>query len=254
VAGLIPAINLMALYSCTDVELSWEMPAGGDPDSWNVYRDGELVGSADDMMYTDEMVDPEVEYSYTVTAVYGSDESFPTPPFLITVPVPEDLEPLNPDAQHTGGGTILITWEAPDACLAPDEYSIYRDGTMVGSTTDLEYTDEGLGVGFYEYYIVAVYYFGESGSSAPAYVLVGIGEASASEFQIFPNPATDLVNVKSDYHVVTIEVLSNAGQVVYSKDVESNNFQINVSSFERGIYYFRMKTDDQVILRKVTVK
>ena len=125
---------------------------------------------------------------------------------------------------------------------------------MVGTTTDLTYTDPGLGVGFYEYYIVAVYYFGESGNSAPAYVLVGIGEASASEFQIYPNPATDLVNVKSDYHVVTVEVLNNAGQLVYTKDVESSSFNINVSSFERGIYYFRMKTDDQVILRKVTLK
>jgi hypothetical protein len=254
VEGLIPAINLVATHSCTDVELTWDMPSGGNADSWNVYRDGELIGNVDEMEHTDAMVDPEVEYSYTVTAVYGGEESFPTLPTLITVPVPDDLEPLNPDATHIGAGDILVTWDAPDACLAPDEYDVYRDGSYIGTTSELEYTDEGLSTGFYEYYVVAVYYFGESGNSAPAYVLVGIEDALATAFQIFPNPATDLVNVKSDYHVTSLEVLNNAGQVIYAEEVESSNFNVNVSAYERGIYYFRLKTDDQVILRKIALK
>jgi len=254
VEGLIPAINLAGVYNCTDVDLTWEMPAGGDPDSWNVYRDGTLLANADEMMYTDEMVDPEVDYEYTVTAVYGSEESFPTLPFPMNVPIPEDLEPVNPDATHIGAGDILVTWEVPEACLLPDEYDVYRDNELIGTTTDLEYTDPGLAMGFYEYFVVAVYYFGESGSSAPAYVLVGIDDISASDFQIYPNPASEVVNVKSDYHVNSIEVLNNAGQVVYTKDVEANYFDVNVSQFERGIYYFKLKTDDGIVLRKIAVK
>lgn len=254
VEGLIPAINLTGVYNCTDIDLSWEMPAGGAPDSWNIYRDGDLIGDATDMMYTDAMVDPEVEYIYQVTAVYGAEESFPTPDFVISAPVPEDLEPLNPDAVHVGAGDILITWEVPDACLAPDEYDVYRDGSYIGSTAELEYTDPGLTTGFYEYYVVAVYYFGESGNSAPAYVLVGIGDVSSTEFQIYPNPASDIVNVKSDYHIISVEVMNNSGQTVYSENVETTNFNVNVSQFERGIYFFRMKTEDETILRKIAVK
>ncbi len=63
--------------------------------------------------------------------------------------------------------------------------------TMVGSSTTLSYTDTGVPYGYYEYYIKAVYYFGESGNSDPAGVIVGIDEMNASEFQFFPNPASN---------------------------------------------------------------
>ncbi len=88
VEGLIPAINLQASFDCTDVMLSWEMPTGGNPDSWNVYKDGSLIGNSTVMTYTDEMVDAEVEYSYYVKAVYAGEESMPSAPATITVPVP----------------------------------------------------------------------------------------------------------------------------------------------------------------------
>jgi hypothetical protein len=253
VDGLIPAINLAALYSCTDVELSWEMPPGGDPDTWNVYRDSVFIGSADDMMYTDTMVDPEVEYSYTVTAVYGAEESFPTPAVLHTVPMPDDLEPLNADATHISAGDILITWEAPEACLTPDEYNVYRENEYLATTTELEYTDVGQAIGFYQYYVTAVYYFGESEGSLPAYVLVGIEDATASLFQLYPNPATDMINIHSDYIVESFELLNNSGQVVYQDEVNSGNFSIDVSRYERGIYYVKLKTIDRVILQKVAI-
>jgi hypothetical protein len=200
------------------------------------------------------MLDPEVMYEYTVTAVYGGDESLPTPPMEMMVEVPEDLEALNPDATHVGAGDIVITWEEPAACLLPDEYEVYRDGEPIGTTTELTFTDPGLTTGFYEYYVVAIYYFGESGPSDPAYVLVGIENPTAAEFQIYPNPASELVTIKSVFHVNTIEVLNNAGQVVYRENVEAMNFSVNVSDYERGIYYFRINTDDGVLLRKIAVK
>jgi hypothetical protein len=254
VAGLIPAVNLMGIPNCTDIALSWEMPAGGNPDSWNIYRDGVLLGNSPEMNHTDPMLDPEVMYEYTVTAVYGGDESLPTPPMEMMVEIPEDLEALNPDATHVGAGDIVITWEEPAACLPPDEYEVYRDGEPIGTTTELTFTDPGLTTGFYEYYVVAIYYFGESGPSDPAYVLVRIENPTAAEFQIYPNPASELVTIKSVFHVNTIEVLNNAGQVVYRENVESLNFNVKVSDFERGIYYFRINTDDGVLLRKIAVR
>jgi hypothetical protein len=256
VEGLIPAINLTGIYNCTDVELSWEMPAGGDPDSWNVYRDGELIGNAPEMNHGDLLVDPEVEYSYTVTAVYGGEESMPTAPMPMTVPIPDDLEALNTDAVDMGNGTVMFTWEEPDACLAPDEYEVFRDGESIGTTTELEYEDTGLEGGFYEYYVVAHYYFGESGQSTPAYVLVivGVDELNAGQFEIYPNPATDHITVKSDFHVTSIEMLNNAGQVVYTDEVEAAQFNITVSQFERGIYYLKLKTDEGIVLKKIAIR
>ena len=257
VEGLIPAINLVALYSCTDVELSWEMPTGGDPDSWKIYRDGVEIGVAPfpDMEYTDPMVDPEVEYEYTVTAIYGTEESQPSSPALIIVPTPVDLEALGLEGIASGNDVTLI-WEEPAACLAPDSYSIYRDNDMIADgVTGLEYEDLGLAAGFYEYYVVAVYYFGESEASDPAYVLItGIEDYDASLFQIYPNPATELVNVKSPVSIDRIYVLNNSGQLVVDEEVNNMEYQINVSRYEAGIYFIKLETSEGIILRKVAVK
>ncbi|MCD4788880.1 MAG: T9SS type A sorting domain-containing protein, partial [Bacteroidales bacterium] len=259
VEGLIPPINLAGSYDCTDVSLTWEMPTGGNPDSWNVYRDGTLLDNVTVMAYTDPMVDPEVEYCYHITAVYAGEESMPTDDFCITVPTPDDLEPLNLEgfADMPDENDVTLTWDAPAACLAPDGYNVFRDGSQVNTSlvTELTYVDLALTAGFYEYYVVAVYYFGESASSNPAYVLItGIEEPDADMFRIFPNPATDLVNVNSTYEIKTIQVLNNIGQVVIDEEVNTMNYKFNVSTFERGIYYIKLDTDEGQVIRKIAVK
>jgi len=258
VEGLIPAINLIAVYNCTDVDLTWEMPTGGNPDSWNVYRDDVLIGDATVMSYTDEMVDPEVEYAYTVKAVYAGEESQPTAPTLIIVPTPDDLEALDLEAiaDLPNENDVTLTWSEPAACLAPDSYSIYRDNAMIADgVTGLEYVDESLPGGFYEYYVIAVYYFGDSEASEPAYVLItGIEDYDASLFQIFPNPATELVNVSSPVEITRIHVLNNKGQLVLDEEVNNMEYQINVSKYEAGIYFIKLETSEGTILRKVAVK
>jgi len=231
------------------------MPAGGDPDSCNVYRDGDLIGNATVMSYTDAMVDPEVEYSYTVKAVYAGVESQATPPTLITVPTPADLEAYDVEAMINGTEVTLI-WEAPDACLAPDSYSIYRDNDMIAEgVTGLEYVDAGLAPGFYEYYVIAVYYFGDSEASEPAYALItGIEDYDASMLQIFPNPANELVNVKSPVEITRIHVLNNSGQLVLDEEVNNMEYQIDVSQYEAGIYFIEQESCCEVISHDNTLK
>jgi hypothetical protein len=253
VGGLIPPVNLVVSHSCTDVNLVWQMPTGGNPDSWNVYRDGALIGNTTGMTYSDPMMMPQQQYCYHITAVYAGDESMPTQPGCITVPMPANLKPLNPAAQFQGGGNVLVTWTQPSACLAPIEYNVYRDGSLIGTTEDLEYLDEGLSQGFYEYYIKAVYYFGESENSNPAYVLVGINELSGEQFLLFPNPASSMVYIRSDQHVRSVEILNNAGQLVEVRNINAAQFEVNVSRLERGLYYFKLITEDGVTLRKVLV-
>jgi hypothetical protein len=253
VGGLIPPVNLVVSHSCTDVSLTWEMPTGGNPDSWNVYRDGSLLGNTTSMNHSDPMMMPQQEYCYHIAAVYAGDESMPTQPGCITIPIPSNLKPLNPEAQFQGAGNVLVTWEQPTACLAPDEYNVYRDGSLIGTTEELEYLDAGLTSGFYEYYIKAVYYFGESENSNPAYVLVGINELSGIMFQLYPNPASSVVYIKSDQLVQSVEILNNSGQLVEVRDINAAQFQVNVGQLGRGLYYFKLITEDEAILKKVLI-
>ncbi len=257
VEGLIPAINLALAYNCTDVEVTWEMPTGGDPDSWKVYRDGVEVADVTDMSYTDEMVDPEVEYGYYVTAVYAGEESQPTVTEVITVPTPGDLPPLDFEGALATGG-VDLTWSAPAACLAPDGYNVYRDGVQINGSlvTDLLYFDENTTAGFYEYYATAVYYFGESAPSDAGYVQVitGIDNNSIFDMKVYPNPASDIVYVETDLNIKSLEILNNAGQVILTQKVDANNSNFDVSTFERGIYFIKMITDKGTVIRKIAVK
>jgi hypothetical protein len=258
VVGFIPATNLTLDFDCTDVELTWDMAAGGDPDSWNVYKDGILLGNSTIEEYTDEMVMPNVEYSYYVRSVYAGEESMPTITKFITVPLPTNLPAMGlgaiPDFPEEND--VTLTWDAPTACVAPDGYDVYRDGDQINSSlvNNLTYVDQSLLPGLYEYYIVAVYYFGEAAPSVPVYSLItGVEDIDSDMFRIYPNPSSSVINIESTIGIKGIQIFNNAGQLIIDKSVNVNHHQINVSQFEKGIYYIKLETAEGKVLQKITV-
>jgi hypothetical protein len=253
VDGLIPATNLNAGFDCTDVTLTWEMPSGAMPDSWNVYRNGDLIENVSIMTFTDPMVYPEVDYAYQIKSVYSGAESQPTAAETIVVPIPANLEPLNPIAGYMGNNSVEITWEMPEGCLVPDGYNVYRDETMIDYTNALSYTDNGVPNGFYEYYMRAVYYFGESANSDPASVLVDLEELNVHEFMIFPNPASSHVFVSSPIEITNIKVIDHSGRLIIDQELKALHSCIDVSNFKSGIYFIKIQTFEGEIIKKFTV-
>jgi hypothetical protein len=75
---LAPPTQLSALSQPPDIVLDWVAPEEGrNLTGYRVYRDGEEVAEVIDVTYTDENV-PNGNYTYYVTAVYGSYESEPS--------------------------------------------------------------------------------------------------------------------------------------------------------------------------------
>lgn len=74
------------------VRLTWREPITSIPDSYNIYRDGELLNNVEDTAYNDEQVINYYRHYYYVTAVYGDEESdrsntvfatpHPSPPYM----------------------------------------------------------------------------------------------------------------------------------------------------------------------------
>jgi hypothetical protein len=258
VEGLIPPNNLTLSYTCTNVNLIWQMPAGGTPDSWNVYRDGALLGNTTVMNYTNPMVNPGVEYGYYVKAVYAGVESMPTATKTITVPLPTNLVAtgLQALANVPNENDVTLNWNAPTACVAPNGYNVYKDGNQINTAlvTALTYVDPNLGAGLYEYIVKAVYYFGQSNASNPAYALItGIENYDTRALMVFPNPASTEVIIMSPVEIRNIKVLNNTGQLVRDTDVNAVQYRMDVSKFESGIYYIKLETSDGVTLKKITV-
>jgi len=259
VEGLCPAINLAATANCLDIDLTWEMPGGcDDPDSWKVYKDGTEIDEVTDMMYTDPLLDPGEVYTYGITAVYDGEESQMSVTADGSVEIPDDLEPDNFEVEVIDY-TVTSYWDIPLGCAVPDGYNVYRDGVKVNTSliTDLFFVEPVVPQGYYEYKAEAVYYFGDSGYSNVDWADVpstGIGELQMNELAVYPNPSSDLVTISASYTVKSIEVLNNIGQVVITDDVNDNTYQFNVSTFENGIYFIKIKTDEgKLLIRKITV-
>lgn len=82
---------------------------------------------------------------------------------------------------------------------------------------------------------------------------VDVEEIKDDEINIFPNPATSVVNISLD-NLNSISVYNAVGQLVYEKDAESNDVTIDISSWLNGLYYVNVMTSDgKKSLQKIVV-
>jgi len=69
------------------------------------------------------------------------------------------------------------------------------------------------------------------------------------EISIYPNPTTDVLYIKSEFNIVSIEIYNNLGQLVLSN---SHKKEINISKLNQGIYFMKIKNENGYIgLEKV---
>ncbi len=82
----------------------------------------------------------------------------------------------------------------------------------------------------------------------------GVDENAANSVKVYPNPTTDMINVKAASLMNSIQVFNHLGQLVLEKEVNANTTQIGTSEFKSGLYSIRLKTDNGYILKSVVVK
>lgn len=80
---------------------------------------------------------------------------------------------------------------------------------------------------------------------------VGMDEI-ATEVVVYPNPTDGQVTIVYSENITSIEVYDLSGKLVYSENnLFNNKIKIDLSSYERGVYSFRLITADQMINGKV---
>ena len=70
------------------------------------------------------------------------------------------------------------------------------------------------------------------------------------ELVVYPNPATNMINISSPNQINNVSIFNNVGQLVY----EGNNIQINTSNFDAGVYIIRVETTNGMETQKVAIK
>jgi len=84
---------------------------------------------------------------------------------------------------------------------------------------------------------------------------VGIEDLNSDELNIYPNPANDIINISlsnNQEKIQKIQISNVLGQVVFNSI--DNEKSINVSNFNKGLYYVTVTTSDKVISKKITIE
>ncbi len=192
---------------------------------------------------------------FSSTAVYENGESEPTPEYCITVPIPEDLEPLNPSCTSYENGNMIF-WDEPEACLESDGYNLYRNDTLIETfpATSFFHFDPVIYPGIYEYNISALYYFGES-DAVLADCITGIEENIENKIEVYPNPVQSWMVIKSSLQLMFVEVFDNIGIKIHEQDLNGTEAILDLSNYSSGIYHLKITTQESTIYyRKIVVE
>jgi hypothetical protein len=158
--------NLSGTQDGSTISLSWDgVYSPLRPITYRVYRNGAVVAQTAGTSFTD-MDLPGGNYSYYVTALFGSQESGATNG--VTFYVEELLPPTNLTGSVQERDAHL-SWTAPEF---PDRaflgYRVWRNSTVIEEQTSAEsYIDANLPNGSYQYRVAAIYSSGISDLTAP---------------------------------------------------------------------------------------
>lgn len=62
--------------------------------------------------------------------------------------------------------------------------------------------------------------------------------------KIYPNPTSDVVNIKADSTIRSIQVYDVQGRILISKILSEENASVDLSSYSSGIYYLKINSDN----------
>jgi hypothetical protein len=99
---------------------------------------------------------------------------------------------------------------------------------------------------------VGVLIFGSPNVYFTTECTIGIEDNIRTGLSIYPNPVYNLLTIEteiSDHY--SIEILSPNGQQILSGEMEGTTRQIDLSSFQKGVYFITIRSKDFVTKKKI---
>lgn len=100
--------------------------------------------------------------------------------------------------------------------------------------------------------LIAGDYIETNPSTSLCAIYTGVSEIThpTKELKIYPNPSQQYINIDSD-QPISLEVFNALGQNIKNIYIEDTQYQIDVSNWQNGIYWFRI---DQEISKSIIVQ
>lgn len=255
------------------VKLSWDEPVlpslnAESLTGYHIYHqepggDFELLAFAETNAYDHVGMFAAGMHSYYVTAVYDDGESEPSDEVMVNflTPAPTQL------SGELLGDLIVLNWEEPvsgvSAMATLEGYNIYHmpeNGTfgMLGFSEEPSFVHENpASIGTQSYYVTAVYYGGESEPSNQTEVLyqvTGFSENNSISASIYPNPASDYINISAAENMQKVSLMNLSGQVVWTDKINANSHTLELSQFAAGIWVLLIETSRGAYSQQVVIK
>jgi chitodextrinase len=158
-APSVPSSISASVGGPTTVNLSWG-PATDEigVTKYRIVRNGLRLGAVTGRSYSDASA-PQGTLRYEVSARDAAGNW--GPPATIEVHLPDTIPPSAPGgvsiSQSETGAEATVSWTAATDNIAVTGYRVWRDGTEVGTSSSLSFTDRGLTPGGQYHYEVAAY-------------------------------------------------------------------------------------------------
>jgi Secretion system C-terminal sorting domain/ASPIC and UnbV/FG-GAP-like repeat len=79
-------------------------------------------------------------------------------------------------------------------------------------------------------------------------------EFESNDFILYPNPTSGIVNIKSlvnqDFSLIIFDTL---GREISSKEYKRNSVVINVNDLSKGVYFFKISTQEREFIKKIVI-
>jgi len=99
--------------------------------------------------------------------------------------------------------------------------------------------------GFDQYGIV-------TGPVAVEVVPVGISTINRAEVGMYPNPVTSILTIHMNIHsLYDLTISSLNGQLIHDSIFEGSSHQLDLSSFQKGVYFVTIRSRDFVTTKKI---
>ena len=83
--------------------------------------------------------------------------------------------------------------------------------------------------------------------------VVGVNEINAvNDFSIYPNPTSNHFTIEGINEQFTLSIYNSLGQLVYKENkVSDSSKMIDISSYNKGLFFIKIVVGDEVITRKI---
>jgi hypothetical protein len=150
--------------------------------------------------------------------------------------VPASFQVAVVDTPHTA---VVQSHDTLRSSITGSTYQWYLNGQAISSANSQFYVPVADG----NYTVVITNANGCEGSSAVYnYVGVGIGDIAGQQIAVYPNPASNVMYIKTERSIKEVQVTDGLGKVMISEAKVTD--RLDISHIAAGIYFMQVITDD----------